>query len=372
MEDKTLLKNIFNKGIYCLGPPLDRTKLHPDLVANLDQLLASFREMVTAARCPRRPYHPLDDLYVDYIHSLDINAVAFESEEHEMIGINIGTIIFVYDACLALLSNSLVLPEIGSTDTANTKNEDLAAYICRDFKNDHFFKFIPKDSLRIKTAQYLTWIAAIFLFGHEIAHHTKGHVAFIKQVTGFPFLYEYIPKSLSDSYKIKMKIRKALECGADEHGAFLSFVEWQHFLNRIQPPKVIISNYFKLWVFSLGVLFRLSERKPTGIKDYSMYPYPTPFTRLFQAMTTVNIQIGEKTPHIENSFLEGTRSAINELDYIWDATGIYTESFSNIQEDSTPDLLLSLNETLWDLEEKFLKKFEHERDERIRARLEND
>lgn len=366
------VQQVFRKGIRELGPLLDRSRLNPDRLADLDQFLDYFRHMVEKAYCPPKPYHPLGDMYVDYVHNFSINAAAFKVDGVEMIAINIGTIIAIYDFFLALLSCPLTLPDAGNAKAEAVDPSVLGSYIARDL-DGNFWRFTPRDEERIRIAQYLTWIAAMFIFGHEIAHHTKGHVEFIASQTGKPTLYEYVTRGVD--YSQIMRVRKCLEFGADENGAKASLGEWTELLNRMPTSPWVIKNRTRLWVIALGAMFRFFDRKPSGIKDYSCYFYPTPLSRFWQSMIMTELAVYDYAVYdydeAKGKKFDGEAiSAIRELDELWERAGIYAESFApDRYRDSPPEQILELTELLVELEEKGLRALEMQRHVRIKQGL---
>lgn len=366
------LRNAFLKGIAGLGLPLIKPAIHPGILRELDQFLGVFCYMTRAAYCPPEPNHPIGNIYVDYVHNVSINAAAFVSDGHEMIAINIGTILALWDSYLALLSNSQMMPRYGDSKGEKLSNDELASHLTREFSpgvDPRFLAHNPNDFLRVRMAQYFTWIGAMFIFCHEIGHHVKGHIEFLTAKTGGRTLYEYMTKDVP--MELSTDVLKSLEFGADYVGARGSLIAWQEHLRSVHTPEDpwVLNNSLRVWVYAFASLFRILDVKPSGIKDYSWHSHPSPKVRLWQALFEVGMEVARESPDQAERYMSVVEEVTAEVDAVWDAMGLPAESFEEGSPHSPMNQVRTLNDLLIQLERSGLRDLERRRHVRVKMML---
>jgi hypothetical protein len=135
-------------------------------------------QAVREQHCPR-----MGPVHFDYVENTNVNAVAFEADGHEFVGIWIGTVLTIHIFLGCLLANQHLLPSIGAVSEEvefEPEGSDVA-WLTR----------IPKDPARRSYAHLLSEIAVEFLFRHELAHLMNGHVRLLNKWTGTNFLVEF-------------------------------------------------------------------------------------------------------------------------------------------------------------------------------------
>ena len=150
----------------------------------------------------------------DLISNLQINAFATANSSLEVVGINAGLIIFLQNVFWALLSSDQFLPTFGSAKTESKTAEDVGTYISKTNIADGWGHLAPRDPERIVLAAELSRIAELFVFDHEVAHLTYGHVWHKKLLENrkVGIIFEYGSHYSNEQFRLM----QALEFDADE------------------------------------------------------------------------------------------------------------------------------------------------------------
>jgi hypothetical protein len=135
----------------------------------------------------------------------------------------------------------------------------------------------PVDPVRLRAALHLALNAALFLFIHELAHVSRGHLVLLRtdfaraNYTEIPF--EPLPVE-------EAEVRRALELDADEGAATGSFTIWKALYTRGAFPALEPLGLEESWTISIVMLFRIITSMRSSSPDPSTASHPSPDTRL--------------------------------------------------------------------------------------------
>jgi len=213
-------------------------------------------------------------IYIDYIANGSLNAVASENEGLGYIGINWGDIIILGDLFCRMLSHPRVMKSIGNVaeefldpvfqDGVNLNGDDLQKrrWPTGCPQENQIWAAMPKDLIRLHSAEICRMIALDFLCLHELAHVGYGHIAYYKDKFAIPFLLEI--DSSTHPPDLQMT-RQALELNADAFAASVSLNSFlsnrRHLLESIPELKPLMSDKVAvfLWGFAIASLFYVFE-----------------------------------------------------------------------------------------------------------------
>lgn len=100
-------------------------------------------------------------------------------EDIDFIGIHFGTISLISAIFTRMLSNSNILPDIGKSSLETNAGQAYFVPTQEDMTN--FSPCRPTCRIRDTFSKHLTLTGLDFIFGHEIAHVTKGHFGIINK-----------------------------------------------------------------------------------------------------------------------------------------------------------------------------------------------
>lgn len=191
-----------------------------------------------------------------------INAYAsISNNNYYRIGINIGSIHYIYKLVLYLFSKKEFMRAIGNSNSENKKNCLIQGYS---------YEQIPSCSVRLKYAGDVTILSMIVFFYHELAHILRGHLEYISS--------KYNANIISDGENdnMDMERRKALECDADYYSGFFLGLTYR---NEKKLFKDIFDSdnsvdFFKSCTLAAKLSFHSFEKKSQS-KNYHL-----PKTRL--------------------------------------------------------------------------------------------
>jgi hypothetical protein len=235
---------------------------------NVEKWLRDVREL----HCPK-----MGPVHFDYVENTAINAVAFEADGHEFVGVWVGAMASIYSFFGCMLANRNLLPDIGvvSAEIEFEPKVDDAEWLLR----------IPKDPARKAYAHLLSTIAVEFLFQHELGHLMNGHVRLLNKLKGINYVVEFEarPSQVLSNLDLQM-----LEMDADSFavGQGMATV-----LGRLhEQGKVFPADWRQwyenprhalfTWLFSVYSLFRLLYRGPVNLDDLEAAGHPPPGIRI--------------------------------------------------------------------------------------------
>ncbi len=217
-------------------------------------------------------------VHFDYVENTAMNAVAFEADGHEFVGIWVGALATIYSFFGCLLANRRLVPTIGDM-SAEVEFES-------DGGDDAWLVRVPKDPARRSYAHLLSAIAVEFLFQHEIAHLMNGHVRLINRRSEIRFLVEFDEHS---SQSLSSLDRQTLEMDADSFAVAQGAAT---FVGRLAEPEKVFPKDWRqwyrsprqalfAWIFSVYSLFRLFYKGPADLDDLESAVHPPPGIRMF-------------------------------------------------------------------------------------------
>jgi hypothetical protein len=236
-------------------------------------------EDVRARHAPR-----MGPVHFDYVENRAINAVAFEAERHEFVGIWVGAMASIYSFFGCLLADPHFLPTIGdiSAEAQFEEASDEVAWLIRT----------PNDPARKSYAHLLSTLAVEFLFRHELGHLMNGHVKLLGQRHLSNFIVEFEEPG---AHGLSSLERQTLEMDAD---SFAVGIGMATVLGRLSEPDRIFPQHWRqwyssprqalyTWLLSINVLFHLLYNGPVNLDDLESKPHPPPAIRMLMVESTV-------------------------------------------------------------------------------------
>jgi hypothetical protein len=233
----------------------------------------------------RTHYVPaMGPVHFDYIENWDVNAFAFESDNHDFVGVYVGAIVTIYRFFGSLLAYPRLLMSIG-----NPLVEEEWESQAFDPKQLHRH---PKDTARRSFAHLIATIAIDFLFAHEIGHLMNGHVKLLKKRNGMSLLAEFDPAQKNPEENLT---RQTLEMDADSfavgQGLVTAFgraedpshvfpIDWRQWY--IPPTQALFA-----WTLSIYGFFRLFFRGTVNLDALDSTTHPPPNLRLNMVLSTI-------------------------------------------------------------------------------------
>ncbi|HEX5330627.1 hypothetical protein [Sulfuricurvum sp.] len=245
-----------------------------------------------------------------YIHqNLDVNASAkkmpkslknFFSDNHYLIEINQGAILFIHRTILDFFHNKNFMPKVKSEDDVD---------ISWLSSNLSLYKNIPANRQRIEYAGNITILSSIIFFYHEMAHVLRGHLDYIGENYSMSML------AMDDEYDLRINnIIKALEADADyQAGEFLGIMfnrEKELFYKVLEINNDL--DFFKKATMAARFSFQLLDNK------FKSKKYHLPHTRfevfLEGLLNKINID-QDKALEIATGLFIGMEKACNTFGY---------------------------------------------------------
>jgi hypothetical protein len=280
----------FNQMIVRFGYELT-DRFSEEVRAVLARQRAEWQESINRT-CEKSSFSSPRSIFYGHTGNSTFNACAFEAEEgHPCIAVNFGVYTSLQTAFARILAQPEVLPNVGSS---LSERPDLPKF--NIFENDlnnlggdptgkSFAAIRPIDPARGWLLGILTSMAFRFLVGHEFAHLAKGHIGFLNESTGSPFIAEMDAKKTSlDAYKTHV-----LEMDADYSalswvlGMALRHTEIER---RDRIPESIRPLYedplFPLFtaMFAIYIVFRFFELRHTDLDNLASGSHPAAILRL--------------------------------------------------------------------------------------------
>jgi hypothetical protein len=216
-------------------------------------------------------------VHFDYVENTAMNAVAFEADGRDFVGIWVGAMATIYSFFGCLLANRHLVPSIGdvSAEAEFESDESGVAWLVR----------VPKDPVRRSYAHLLSTIAVEFLFQHEIGHHMNGHVRLINRWKEIKFLVEFDERS---SQSLSNLDRQTLEMDTDSFAVVQGMAA---VVGRLGEPESVFPKDWRqwygsprqalfTWLFSVYSLFRLFYKGPANLDDLESALHPPPGIRM--------------------------------------------------------------------------------------------
>ncbi len=352
------MRSIFDRAVSAYGGrlPIKSVPKHSRPLFVLS--LQSFRSFLERIRVLPTPYVCSGSLYLDYIANDNFNALAFTRERHEFIGVFAGVPARIFDAFFTLLSSDMVLPEIGNSRVETMPMETLQLRMATLFSGGVNSKEqLPNDPIRRAIAGFLGVNVLSFLFAHELAHIIRGHLAYLEHKMGLQIYSEW---GMSSDAGLRNEDMQAIEFGADSHAATAAWTIWSSLIDYAGKDTRILKQHPGLWVFSLGVMFRMFERFGS-----TALTHPLPGTR-FVLTTYLSAGMTSSLVHelrdlVPESFMKMAKHSVD----LWEHLGLGTETFMRYPRQIEFDIM-RLQKDYAAIETSFLLSFQNNRSDKIR------
>ena len=222
-------------------------------------------------------------IYIGYVENLDINAVAFEREGQDFVGLYAGAVVHIYRHFGALLCNCTFVPSIGSPD-AEAHDPRSLNYA------DGEQSMVPNDPQRRSYARLLSRLACDFLLNHEFGHLINGHLKLMKALSGTACFAELDAVGTGTFGSLS---RQALEMDADCFAVQQGVLA---LLECVNNPSALpessrcwyssVDEALRTWTLAIYGLLRLFDGSPTDLDHLEAGPHPPPPIRAMMASAT--------------------------------------------------------------------------------------
>ncbi len=222
----------------------------------------------------RMQYVPtMGPVHFDYIENWDVNALAFESDNHDFVGVYVGAIVTIYGFFGSLLAYPRFLMSIGNPLAEEEWKSDIV-------DPQQLFRQ-PKDLARRSFAHLIATIAIVFLFAHEIGHLMNGHVKLLGTKKGMPLLAEFDPTQKTreenltlqrlemdaDAFAVGQGLTTALGRAGDPNHVFPP--DWRQWYGTSR--QALFS-----WTLAIYGFFRLFFKGTVNLDDLDSTNHPPP------------------------------------------------------------------------------------------------
>lgn len=206
--------DIFRRVTSSRGQVFQRENMPVAALRGYDDISARAQDLIDSAR---RAVPGLPPIHFDYVINGKVNATAFLSDGQYFIALNTGTVYVITLIINRMLSDRTLFTWVGDPLREDEDLPPLEDYnpALPDADNLYLTNplHVPRDSVRRAYAYFLRDQALMFIIGHEIAHITRGHVAYILKERLTPEYNEnlWLP---DDAMELRRE-RQAMEQDAD-------------------------------------------------------------------------------------------------------------------------------------------------------------
>lgn len=188
--NQTQYQKIFDNTFKNRGGLLQTELLGRDLNSILSHYKRRADAYIESFRNHESLKKDIPNIYFDYIDNAYFNAVAsISSEGIYLIGLNVGSVIIIYDLFFRMLANPNILQHIGMSSLEKNVQPTIRNYytdanlmlIYGDFDYNKYQMAIPLDKVRQIYARHLVDIAIDFLVAHELTHIINGHIDYLNE-----------------------------------------------------------------------------------------------------------------------------------------------------------------------------------------------
>jgi hypothetical protein len=234
-------------------------------------------------------------IYFDYLADPEVNAAAYPKRHgRHIIGVTDGAVCIIRLVFFRMLSDPLVLPEIGSVS-----QELMNLPVMSDFEanaeqalRSNYIPVLPKDPSRNLYAGHLVDLALDYLVAHELAHIANGHTEYWCKCTGRPALSERGTRIKDNSEKILLQ---TLEMDADCIAVSKAMSNVRDKVSGSAPVGPSWRPYYKdketaffNWAFAMCCYFRLFGDGEFAGEDLETLTHPPDRIRQTMALATAS------------------------------------------------------------------------------------
>ena len=255
----------------------------------------------------------IQELSLFFIANDAVNAVALEHEDHQGIGVYLGTVRRLWLMYQNALDSGSFL-ESSFTQAAPCSSAKSTASPTRfrlwDEEANHGW---CKDRLDMFWDLFLRSLD--FLVYHEIAHHTRGHIDLVRRHMGVSEVDELLSLSTSDG--ISGELFRQLEFDADHHGLDMMLTGYDRkFALRDWPEDHARAECF-LFSLSLIGVFLVLDFEDKDVEAHYHTTHPAPVHRAMRLTGALSRTIGrfvgwsedERIDHHDNAWGAGAELA---------------------------------------------------------------
>ena len=232
-------------------------------------------------------------IYANMVDSLELNALAYADDHHEIIGLNAGAALILPHISNWILAHRNVFPDIGNpTDERIPEPFDLSVLSMSgkvrsiDSIAVSWLSVGPKDQARSKYAVYIALQAWNFLVAHELGHIVRCHIPYLLKKHNFASLslLEFGCPGVSEQ---KRSVRRVLEADADgfagrvvagspirdglDGAKFCALGEYAENFDWGWPE------VYRSWIRAIGLLFQImsvTDHRLSFDSSERTHPYP--------------------------------------------------------------------------------------------------
>jgi len=263
------------------------------------------------------------NIYVDFVDSGELNAVADVRELWGLVGLLRGTVLLPLDMFSRMLAHPKVLPDIGDPSKESMHAQHTEGLVpdfdqltaSRRSAGQSPEPLSPVDPLRSRFASLAAEIAYDFLVLHELSHIMYGHCEYLQAKNGIPFILEVAHRSPTDAQD--NRLRQAIEFHADKCSAHIGLSSMLSFSNEV--PSAFAPIYSTpeqrlfLWCFAISGVFRLWGLR-IDPSELDAEGYPPTALRFDMAMRVAHGMLRDKHPKLAAGFKTICHDAQDELD----------------------------------------------------------
>ncbi len=319
-------ENSFNTVVMQYGGRLNRENIHVFTKSGLNELLDYYYWLIRSAQYAPEPYNPTGKLYVDFVDSPRCNAIAFEKDNREFIGIFLGAVARIYHIFYLFMSSPKVLIEIGEAFEESVDKKRIIELHTKD-PDGSWQALRPKNESRFRVAQHLAWNAMAFLFGHEIAHICRAHLKYLETEIDSTEYLEYPFTAISPQVATQLQ---QLELDADTAAGEVNMILWRQHIQGGTFPLLSEISPIKTWGISLALLFRILDFEEKRVRPHYHQTHPIPAVRFMQIVYEGTSEFGE---NLEANHAQSLGEAFRIVDAWWKESGLATYSFRSFDED---------------------------------------
>jgi hypothetical protein len=317
-DDATQASETFRRVTRRFGEPLQRDLMSEPTRAAYDEVANEANDLIQQAR---NALPGLPQIHFDFILSSNVNAVAFAAEGEYFIGINTGTLFMLRLVIGRMLSDSRAFPSIGDPALESSDLPPFTHYRPHaDSMAEENELLFPNDPVRRSFADFVQTQAILFFIGHEIAHISRGHVAYLRERRQVAQSEEISSVPITDG-ELKIE-RQSIEQDADRRSiqARVHSLKNTHRNPAYAPPPWAMDDgrflrLFQDWAISMSVAFRLyGDVRFTGLSlDNAAYP-PLALRRLYGEMVAAREVEQAMGIGLQDGLMDALNGARNETE----------------------------------------------------------
>ncbi|MHC2635126.1 hypothetical protein ACVIU7_009436 [Bradyrhizobium liaoningense] len=208
--------------------------------------------------------------HCDWVDNFQFNALATVARGHELIGMFSGIVIRTQQYFYCFLSDPSVLASIGNASSETPNVASLRSLGLQD-PTIYARARAPTDPKRKNLADALTVCTVMCIFFHELAHTTRCHLPFYREVIGATSYLELPATELTPE---ESRLRILLELDADHFGAFNHLGFWRMLYEGLFGLSPIPLTAEECWCISVTMSFFIMGSFARRSSEHPSHPPP--------------------------------------------------------------------------------------------------